>query len=338
MATGSAAFMKEEAQTVQRNETQVWQRWNRMLNALLAVAVCLILAQVAWGLDTQDIVVEWTPEGKQLARQRVAERQPKEEMVPVPAGPFLMGSDKKVDRNAYKAEMPQRTVYLDGYEIDKYEVTALHYLKFVLATGRLPQIDWRYDGGNFQESMANHPIMHVSWIDADAYCRWAGKRLPTEAEWEKAARGEDGRIFPWGNQMAGLTRANYGRTGLSGPVRDRPERLLLYPPIISVDKYGNAASPYGVQQMAGNVAEWVADWYDKDYYQTAPDRNPKGPDTGTNRAFRGGGWIDSTPTVRASQRNGAPPETKMNWLGFRCARSLANTHQLSAVASQQEKS
>jgi len=317
---------------VERMEGQLWQRCNWMLNALLVLAVVFIVATAAWGLDTQDIVVEWTPEGKKLAMQRVVEWQAKEEMVLVPAGPFLMGSDKRVDRNAYKAEMPQRTVYLDSYEIDKYEVTALHYLKFVLATGRSPQIDWRYDGGNFQESMANHPVMHVSWTDADAYCRWAGKRLPTEAEWEKAARGEDGRIFPWGNQMAGLSRANYGRTGLSGPVRDRPERLLLYPPIISVDKYDNAASPYGVQQLAGNVAEWVADWYDKDYYQTAPDRNPKGPDTGTNRAFRGGGWIDSTPTVRASQRNGAPPNTKMNWLGFRCAQSAAENNHLSVFS------
>lgn len=322
---------------MQSVEGQWWQRCNWMLNALLALAVVCILAAAAWGLDTQDIVVEWSPEGKQLAMQRVAEWRPKEEMVLVPAGPFLMGSDKKIDRNAYKTEMPQRTVYLDSYEIDKYEVTALHYLKFVLATGRLPQLDWRYDGGNFQESMANHPIMHVSWTDADAYCRWAGKRLPTEAEWEKAARGEDGRIFPWGNQMAGLTRANYGRTGLSGPVRDRPERLLLYPPIISVDKYDNAASPYGVRQMAGNVAEWVADWYDKDYYQRAPDRNPKGPETGANRAFRGGGWIDSTPTVRAAQRNGAPPETKMNWLGFRCARSETPSSVIGQSSMEKDK-
>ena len=96
-----------------------WQRWNRMLNVLLIVAVCLIVARVAWGLDTQDILVEWTPAGKKLAMQRAAEWQPKEEMILVPAGPFLMGSDKKVDRNAYRAEMPQRIVYLDGYEIDK---------------------------------------------------------------------------------------------------------------------------------------------------------------------------------------------------------------------------
>jgi iron(II)-dependent oxidoreductase len=241
-------------------------------------------------------------------------------MVLIPAGPFLMGSDKKVDRNAYQAELPQRTVWLDAYEIDKFEVTTVQFLKFVLANERSPLIDWRYDGGNFQESMASHPVMHVSWFDADAYCRWAGKRLPTEAEWEKAARGEDGRIYPWGNQMAGLSRANYGRSGLSGPVRDRPERLMLYPPIIAVDKYDNAVSPYGVFQLSGNVAEWVADWYDKDYYKTAPDKNPRGPAQGTQRAFRGGGWIDSTPSVRAAQRNGTDPNTKMNWMGFRCAR------------------
>ena len=122
-------------------------------------------------------------------------------MVLVPAGDFLMGSDKKSDRLAYRGETPQRRVYLDAFEIGKYEVTALEYLKFILATNRLLQLDWRYDGGNFQESMAHHPIMHVSWYDADAYCKWAGKRLPTEAEWEKAARGVDGRLFPWGERI-----------------------------------------------------------------------------------------------------------------------------------------
>jgi formylglycine-generating enzyme required for sulfatase activity len=279
-------------------------------------------ASIAPALDVADITPEWTPEGKQLAAER-AKLPVKEEMVLVPAGWFVMGSSKKTDRNAYPAEMPQRKVYVDAFEIDKYEVTALHYLRFVLATNRPPLVDWRYEGGNFQESMAHHPVMHVSWYDADAYCRWAGKRLPTSAEWEKAARGEDGRIYPWGNEPAGLSRANFGRTGLSGPVRDRPERLLLYPPVIAVDKYENAVSPYGVHQMAGNVAEWTADWYDPNYYKTGPDRNPKGPETGTQKAFRGGGWIDSTPSVRPAQRNGADPNTKMNWLGFRCARSAA---------------
>ena len=279
------------------------------------------LAAVARALDVADVTREWTQEGKTIAAER-AKLPAHDEMVRIPAGWFIMGSDKKVDKNAYPPEFPQRKVYLDAYDIDKYEVTTVQYLKFVLATDRPPLLDWQYDGGNFQETMANHPVMHVSWYDADAYCKWAGKRLPTSAEWEKAARGEDGRIYPWGNQPAGLSRANFGRTGLSGPVRDRPERLLLYPPIISVDKYENAVSPYGAFQMAGNVAEWTADWYDPSYYKTASNQNPKGPERGTQKAFRGGGWIDSTPSVRAAQRNGTDPNTKMNWLGFRCARDL----------------
>jgi len=280
----------------------------------------VITSSVTWGLDTQDITVEWTEEGKRLAAERVAGWKAKDDMVLVLAGEFVMGSDKKIDRVAYRSELPQRHVHLDTFAIHKYEVTNLQYLKFILETGRSPQIDWRYDGGNFQEAMAHHPVMHVSWYDADAYCRWDGKRLPTEAEWEKAARGEDGRINPWGNQPAGLSRVNFGRTGLSGPVRDRPERLLLYPPIISVDKYETGVSPYGAYQMLGNVSEWVADWYDKDYYATAPDRNPKGPATGTQKSFRGGGWMDSTTTMRAAMRNGTDPNTKINWMGFRCAK------------------
>ena len=285
------------------------------------MVAAMLMGTSGWvsALDVADVTREWTADGKKIAAER-AKLPAHDEMVKIPAGTFLMGSDKKVDRNAYQPEFPQRRVYLDAYEIDKYEVTTVQFLKFVLATDRKPLIDWQYQGGNFQETMANHPVMHVSWFDADAYCRWAGKRLPTSAEWEKAARGEDGRIYPWGNEPAGLSRANFGRTGLSGPVRDRPERLLLYPPIISVDKYDNGVSPYGVFQLAGNVAEWTADWYDPHYYKTAPDRNPKGPEKGTQRAFRGGGWIDSTPSVRPAQRNGTDPNTKMNWLGFRCAR------------------
>lgn len=289
------------------------------LIGIMVAAMLMGTSGWVWSLDVADVTREWTADGKKIAAER-AKLPAHDEMVKIPAGTFLMGSDKKVDRNAYQPEFPQRRVYLDAYEIDKYEVTTVQFLKFVLATDRKPLIDWQYEGGNFQETMANHPVMHVSWFDADAYCRWAGKRLPTSAEWEKAARGEDGRIYPWGNEPAGLSRANFGRTGLSGPVRDRPERLLLYPPIISVDKYDNGVSPYGVFQLAGNVAEWTADWYDPHYYKTAPDRNPKGPEKGTQRAFRGGGWIDSTPSVRPAQRNGTDPNTKMNWLGFRCAR------------------
>ena len=301
--------------------TNQGRRLVRRAKLIGIMVAAMIMGTSGWvsALDVADVTREWTADGKKVAAER-AKLPAHDEMVKIPAGTFLMGSDKKVDRNAYQPEFPQRRVYLDAYEIDKYEVTTVQFLKFVLATDRKPLIDWQYEGGNFQETMANHPVMHVSWFDSDAYCRWAGKRLPTSAEWEKAARGEDGRIYPWGNEPAGLSRANFGRTGLSGPVRDRPERLLLYPPIISVDKYDNGVSPYGVFQLAGNVAEWTADWYDPHYYKTAPDRNPKGPEKGTQRAFRGGGWIDSTPSVRPAQRNGTDPNTKMNWLGFRCAR------------------
>ena len=222
---------------MKRPRTGITRKRTKLAQALVIGAALFALAPAARALDTQDIVVEWSEEGKKLAQERVAKWKTKEEMVLIPAGEFLMGSDKKTDRLAYRSEIPQRSVYLDAFMIGKYEVTALEYLKFVLATDRLPQLDWRYDGGNFQDTMAHHPIMHVNWYDADAYCKWAGKRLPTEAEWEKAARGVDGRLFPWGSEYAGPTRANFGRTGLSGPVRDRPERLLLYPPIISVDRY-----------------------------------------------------------------------------------------------------
>ena len=173
----------------------------RIIIAGAVITGLLGVGGMAHALDVADVTREWTVEGKRLAGERI-KLPAHDEMILIPAGPFLMGSDKKVDRNAYQAEFPQRTVYLDAYQIDKFEVTTVQFLKFVLANDLPPLIDWQYDGGNFQETMVNHPVMHVSWADADAYCRWAGKRLPTEAEWEKAARGEDGRIYPWGNQPA----------------------------------------------------------------------------------------------------------------------------------------
>jgi len=245
------------------------------------------------------------------------------ELVEVAAGWFWMGWDE-----GHPGERPRHRIWVDEFAIARWPVTNAEYGPYLATTGAAPP-PWWHDPRFDQPAQ---PVVGVNWFEAVAFCAWLSAehttmfRLPFEAEWEKAARGEDGRIFPWGNQPAGLSRANFGRTGLSGPVRDRPERLLLYPPLISVDRYENAVSPYGLYQTIGNVAEWVADWYDQDYYKTAPDRNPKGPETGTQKAFRGGGWMDSTTTMRVAMRNGTDPNTKINWLGFRCARSVSDSY------------
>jgi len=210
----------------------------------------------------------------------------------VPAGWFLMGSDPRRDPAAGPQEQPQRQVYLGAFEIDRYEVTNAHYLLFVLATGAPWPPYWKADP--FTEKMARHPVIGITWQEASAYCRWAGKRLPTEAEWEKAARGTDGRLFPWGNQPAGWGRSNIAHPG--------SKRGLKYPPLANVDRYDRGVSPYGIYQMAGNVAEWVADWFNAEYYQDAASDNPQGPGLGQDKVFRGGSWNEDPEVARSAGR------------------------------------
>ncbi len=176
---------------------------NCAVRAAVILAVALATTNVAWGLDIQDITMEWTEAGKKIAADRVAKWKVKDDMVLVPAGEFVMGSDKNTDRLAYRSEIPLRRVYLDAFEIGKYEVTALEYLKFVLATNRPPQLDWRYDGGNFQEAMAHHPIMHVSWYDADAYCKWAANGFRPKRNGRKRRAGWMDGSFPGAKSMQG---------------------------------------------------------------------------------------------------------------------------------------
>lgn len=234
------------------------------------------------------------------------------EMVHVPAGWFTMGRDDGMDREA-----PTHRVYLDAFYIDRYEVTNAEYKECVDA-GACPAPDPSLPGSNTRRSYypnpdyANYPVIMVSWGDADAYCRWANKRLPTEAEWEKAAGWDPNTEamydYPWGNSAPTPDLLNYGESGFA----DTTE----------VGSYPEGRSPTGAYDMAGNVWEWVNDWYSSDYYARSPERNPTGPASGTDKIYRGGSWRESNPAmVRVTFRGHTEPENFWVALGFRCAKS-----------------
>ena len=226
----------------------------------------------------------------------------------IPAGEFLMGSDPKVDQGAYSNEQPQRKVHLDGYWMGKHPVTNTHYAAFVKAIGRQAPQHWQ--SGKIPSGKEHHPVVNVSWEDAAAFCTWASQvtgrevRLPTEAEWEKAARGADGRIYPWGKEAPDKSRCNFaGNENGTTPVGK-------YSPL--------GDSPYGCVDMAGNVWEWCADWFDGGYYKTAPARNPPGPQKGDYRVLRGGSWLYGGGSVSCASRGGYAPTDMGDFWGFRC--------------------
>ena len=235
-------------------------------------------------------------------------------MVMIPAGPFPMGVPAG-DRDGGRDEYPRHEVQLDSYYLDKFEVTNARYLEFVKATGhRIPQNPTNptrnlWQGDAIPDSLTDRPVVNVDWSDADAYCKWAGKRLPTEAEWEKAARGTDGRLFPWGNETPTSKLANFALGA----------RFSYSQVLMPVQSYESGKSPYGLRQAAGNVWEWVQDWYGANYYETSPDRNPRGPDQGQFKVVRGGSWSDLPKYLLTYGRFKLPPETRNSYTGFRCA-------------------
>lgn len=284
-----------------------------MVRTILAVAInlgllCFVMSAVALADHEASKQPDlWIPldEAERLAIMEVPGG-----MVLVPEGPFLMGSDPHKDRAAGPQELPQHEVHLDAFWIDRYEVSNVNYLLFVLGTGaEWPQF-WRERP--FSEKIALHPVINVSWYESEAYCRWSGKRLPTEAEWEKAARGENGPVFPWGDEPAGWIKSNIAHAG--------SKRGFKYPPLANIYRYEKGISPYGVYQMAGNVSEWVSDWFDPHYYQRGVNMNPKGPETGEMKVFRGGSWHEDPEVARSAGRNAGLPERKSYLTGFRCAR------------------
>lgn len=226
-------------------------------------------------------------------------------MVEIPAGEFIMGLD---GMRALEGERPAHRVWLDAFAIDQYEVTTAQYAEF-LSTGQQPP-PWQWE----TVALARHgdrPVIGVSWQDAEAYCRWKGKRLPTEAEWEKSARGPDGRSYPWGNQAPTNQRANFA-------LGARFSYDLVLAPVASNPQ---GRSPFGLHHMAGNAYEWVQDWYAIDYYEGSPDRNPTGPEQGQFKVVRGGSWSDLPKYLLTYGRFKLPPDTRNSYTGFRCARS-----------------
>lgn len=227
-----------------------------------------------------------------------------DEMVTIPAGSFIRGTN-----NGGFDEQPQRTIFLDAFLIDRYEVTNHQYQQFIVATGhRKPGLPSRYAKSGGKVRGINQPVVYVSWDDAAEYCRWKGKRIPTEAEWEKAMRGSDGRLWPWGNQEQ-PHGANWARVQDGHEVSAR------------VGTFGADKSPYGVMDGAGNVIEWVADWYDETYYKNSPEQNPPGPEYGTYRVLRGGGYTTTGGDVRITSRSKMMPDFRDETIGFRCATS-----------------
>jgi len=238
-------------------------------------------------------------------------------MILIPAGECLIGStdaeieartaeaEKARARRWFTDEAPQHVVYLDAYYIDKYEVTNAQYRKFVEETGhREPRRRRRrfFDG-------PNQPVVGVSWHDAQAYAEWAEKRLPTEAEWEKAARGTEGRIYPWGDVFNPDRCNTYSRRSIG------PQPVGSYP---------RGASPYGLLDMAGNAWEWCADWYAGSYYDESPYENPQGPETGDEKVMRGGSWWVRMPSgeTRATYRGANAPTERHGNYGFRLVRDV----------------
>ncbi len=243
----------------------------------------------------------------------------------IPEGSFLLGSTR-VDDDPYgmgtqfdDTELPQHRVWLDTYEIDRDEVSLGEYLTYLHTRSLHPSVElqkliWHVITVHAvrDDTLAQWPALYVTWKEADGLCRSQGKRLPTEAEWEKAARGPDGNRFPWGQALPDSSLAMFG------------QHHVHEIPILAAVNSGEAGkSYYGLHHMAGNVAEWVNDWFGFDYYAYMPERNPPGPTSGRYKSLRGGSWKSNPIMLRTATRSGSPSHQRSATVGFRCAKSVS---------------
>ncbi len=267
------------------------------------------------------------------------------QLVYVPPGEFLMGThpnDPYSGEAKFQDEQPQHTVFVDGFWMFETEVTNGMFEEFVQSTGyrttaettgtgfvtlmdreassEVGGADWRnpYGPGSDIQGMETYPVTQLSWYDAQSYCEWAGGRLPTEAEWEKAARGENGNIYPWGNKEPSGAEANSADAALNSDWwsdRSINDGFRLTAPVKS---FPAGKSPYGFYDMAGNVWEWVADWYNPNGYSSAAVTNPIGPSNGTEKVLKGGSFVNGKKNIRSARRGSVEPETSLDVYGFRC--------------------
>jgi formylglycine-generating enzyme required for sulfatase activity len=248
-------------------------------------------------------------------------------MVAIPAGPFLLGS-KRADDDLYgnrtpfdDTELPQHRVWLDTYEIDRDEVSLGEYLAFLQQRNLPPSDELQKLISHVitvhfvsDQTLTRWPALYVTWTEAKNLCLAKRARLPTEAEWEKAARGSEGRLFPWGDTAPNSALAMFGQS-----------HVHEIPVLAAVDSHESGKSPYGLHHMAGNVAEWVQDWFGSDYYAYLPERNPPGPTSGRYKSVRGGSWKSNRVMLRTATRGGAAPDQRSATIGFRCAQSPPST-------------
>jgi iron(II)-dependent oxidoreductase len=280
------------------------------------------------------LVIMLTPPGSawagpepsaELARHltAIATRAQSSPMMAIPAGSFLMGTNR-IDDDPYglgtqfdDTELPQRRVWLDAFAIDRDEVSIAEYVAHLHRQHRSPpeqlqRLIWHIITVHYMPDavIASWPVLYVTWSEAGEFCTAQAKRLPTEAEWEKAARGNEGYLFPWGHAAPAPGLAVFGQY-----------HVHEIPLVAAVNSGEDGESPFGVRHMAGNVAEWVQDWFGFDYYSIMPERNPKGPNSGRYKSVRGGSWKSHPNLLRTPSRNGASPDQRSATIGFRCAQS-----------------